>query len=140
MDSNIKLNQDGATRELTDSASSLSVAYRAQFDEDGKRFTVHAFGFNPTSGYKTFFQIDPSFVLPAIVDFINIKPTGMVAQMVTPFHVELTIVASSVFGETQKTVTVHDIYGGHHVDIEPAGSINLMGPPDVWPKGEVVSK
>jgi hypothetical protein len=110
-------------RELSNTVLPLNVTYKAVFDEDKKRFTVHAFGFNNTTGYKTFFQVDPRLILPAIVDFINLKPTGMVGEMITPFHVQIGMVAAdSVFGENQQIVTINDIEGDHQIQIEDAPS------------------
>jgi hypothetical protein len=105
-------------RQISDSSKPLSVVYAAHFDPDQKRFTVFANGLNLTTSYRTFLEVDPEMILPAIVDFVNIKPTGVVGQLVTPFSVQLTLVAASVLGEAQRTVTVHDLDGPHQIPIE----------------------
>lgn len=105
------------TRELSGSAVALSVNYAAYMDADGKRFTVHAQGMNRTSGFRTFLQVDPRLILPAQADFVNIPPSGVVLEVLTPFHVTLTMVAAAVMGEQQRTIIVHDSQGSHTVTI-----------------------
>jgi hypothetical protein len=104
-------------RELSHSVPPLGVSYSAHFEPDGKRFTVYAVGHNRTTGFKTFFQVDPELILPAIVDFINIPPTGPAGNVILPFAVQITLVAATVLGGQQKIVTVHDVGGSHSVPI-----------------------
>jgi hypothetical protein len=107
-----------AKRMLDGSVAPMSAAYTATMHPDGKRFTIRATGENPTTGYKTFLQVDPILILPEQVDFVNIKPTGMAGQMISPFDVELTLVANSILGQPQRGVIVHDTNGGHSIPIQ----------------------
>jgi hypothetical protein len=106
-------------RTLNDSVPPLDVSYSARFEKDNIRFTIYAVGHNRTTGFRTFFQVDPAFILPAIVDFINIPPSGIVLQVVTPFSAHITMAAASIFGEKQHAVTIHDVSGSHSIPIQP---------------------
>lgn len=105
-------------RQLTGSTMPCDVHYSAQMHASGRRFTVYATGHNRSTGYKTFLQVDPALILPAQLDFVNIPPSGPAGKIVLPFRVELTMAASTVLGQEQKVVVIHDAEGSHAIPIQ----------------------
>jgi hypothetical protein len=85
--------------------------------------TISATGANPTTGYKSYFLINPSLIDPPIFEFINIKPTGIAGDVILPFHV-------SIFykGDAEK-ITVHDLNGSHAIPVVE-GETLAPTPPD----------
>ena len=75
---------------------------------------IFASGSHTTSGYKVRFQDTPIAVFPPEYQFMHVKPTGIVLQVVTPFSAHTSFPATT----TVKQVVVHDKQGKHHIDVE----------------------
>ena len=75
---------------------------------------IHAHGFHPTSGYHVFFELSPLDIFPPQFLLWHIKPSGPVLDVITPFSVSTSFLAS----EPIKTVVVYDADGKHTVKVE----------------------
>lgn len=80
---------------------------------------IFAAGVHPTAGYKTYFEKLPIAVFPPQHRLMHIKPTGVVAQVITPFVVHATFPAEDKIDE----VIVHDVNGEHEVPVEQVPEI-----------------
>ena len=89
-----------------------NARYRAEQTED--KVMVYADGEHPTAGYKTAFEQLPIKIFPPQWRLVCLKPTGPVAQVVTPFQVEMSFAAK----QPVKAVTVHDGTGRHRVPVK----------------------
>jgi hypothetical protein len=89
-----------------------NVKYRAE--QAGGTVTVYARGSHPTAGYQVRFEQLPIEIFPPQYRLLCIKPTGIVAQVVTPFEEKTSFRA----GEPIKYVFVHDADGKHEVPVK----------------------
>jgi hypothetical protein len=85
--------------------------YRAE--QKNKVITVFADGKNPTAGWKNTIEVLPIDVYPTEFKFTQTKPTGIVAEVVTPFYVS----ASERAPTRIDFVFVHDTGGRHKVPV-----------------------
>ncbi len=86
-----------------------AATYRAE-QVPGSVF-VHAQGIHPTSGYQVFFEQSPLTVFPPEFSLWQIKPGGIVLDVLTPFAVHITFKASQKVDK----VVVHDSTGMRRV-------------------------
>ena len=77
---------------------------------------VRATGKNKTSGFHTYFKIDPTFVEPPMLDFVNLAPQGASLDVIAPFDAALEVKFPSV----AKSVSITDTEGRHDVVIKHA--------------------
>jgi hypothetical protein len=89
-----------------------NAKYRA-VQKDGK-VTLFATGEHPTSGWKVAFEQLPIEIFPPQYRLVCLQPTGIVAQVVTPFEVSRSFKAS----DPVKQVVVHDAKGKHEVPVK----------------------
>ena len=75
--------------------------------------TIIARGSNPTAGYEVRFEQLPIEIFPPQFSLLCIPPSGVVAQVVTPFEVTASFHAK----EPIKKVTVHDADGKNETPV-----------------------
>ncbi len=73
-----------------------------------------ATGTHPTPGFKTYFEQLPITIFPPQHRLMHIKPTGIVAQVLTPFVVYTSFPADDKVEE----VVIHDASGEHKIKVE----------------------
>lgn len=89
---------------------------------------IKATGSNATTGYHTSFAIDPG-TKPVEVEFVNLAPTGIAADHITPFTASIVV----KFEGEQTTVPIHDAAGVHHVPITAAVPLPPIPAPTTSP-------
>lgn len=90
------------------------VKYRAE--QAAGVVTIYAKGSNPTAGYEVRFEQLPIEIFPPQFRLLCIEPTGIVAQVITPFEVQTSFRAEDPI----KAVIVHDADGKHEVPVKQA--------------------
>ena len=86
--------------------------YEARFARHNS-ILVTATGDNRTGGWHTYFEIEPTFAPPVRLEFVNCPPEGNANDLITPFAIHIGLKAIN----GQKTVTIDDAGGSHHVTI-----------------------
>lgn len=89
--------------------------YRAQ--QRGTEITVTATGNNPTPGYQNALGLDPQAKSIPILTNQRKRPSGMVAQVITPY----TICGRFNAAGSIKKIEVHDKAGKHVVSVKQVG-------------------
>lgn len=74
---------------------------------------IVAYGTFPTAGYQARLRQLPQEIFPPMFEFVEQKPGGIVAQVITPFAE----IASFKAGGPVKTVTIYDANGAHKVKV-----------------------
>lgn len=80
--------------------------------------TLRARGMHPTSGFEVALRDTPIAVFPPEFALVHHRPTGPVAQVVTPFAVSAGFPSS----EAVRVVAVHDAGGRNEVLVEAPGT------------------
>lgn len=88
-----------------------NAEYRAE-QADGK-VTLTARGEHPTAGWKVAFEQLPIEIFPPQYRLVVVQPTGLVAQVITPFEVTTSFEAT----RPVTNVTIHDARGPHRVPV-----------------------
>jgi hypothetical protein len=78
--------------------------------EKGK-VTLRATGKHNTAGYRVFFEPSMLAIYPPEFSLKHQRPTGVVAQVITPFSVQTSFKAQ----EKPQAITVHDAKGRNQV-------------------------
>jgi hypothetical protein len=74
---------------------------------------VQATGKNTTTGYHTALAIDPGLAPPVALEFVNLPPSGVAADHITPFTVSIVV----RYEAGQTSVPIHDTDGLRQVKI-----------------------
>jgi hypothetical protein len=96
-----------AAAELCNEAGDVKYAAVWQKGE----VTLTASGSHPTAGYRVFFEQSMLMIYPPEFSLKHQRPTGMVAQVITPFSVQTSFKAE----EKPQAITVHDAKGRNRV-------------------------
>lgn len=75
---------------------------------------IHADGEHPTAGWLVYFEQLPIRIFPPQYEVVHVKPTGPVAEVITPFSIFTSFGASERIDE----VVVHDAHGEHTIKVE----------------------
>ncbi len=75
---------------------------------------IFANGVHPTAGFEVRFEQSAAAVFPPQFTLLHVKPTGMVAQVISPFSVMTSFPA----GQKIDRVEVRDANGSHDVPVE----------------------
>ncbi len=92
------------------------VKYRAE--QKAGRVTIYATGSNSTSGWKNRFEQLPIRIFPPQFRAVCVKPTGIVAQVITPFAIETSFQAKQAVPH----VIVHDADGQHKLTVKQSSN------------------
>lgn len=88
--------------------------YKARHtDKHSSSILITAAGKNRTGGWRTHFEIEPTFAPPLRLRFVNCPPPGVANDLITPFEVHISITSIP----HQKEVTIDDTEGSHKVKI-----------------------
>jgi hypothetical protein len=83
---------------------------------EGPEVYVEATGHNVTGGFKTSFMVDFTVAHLTELSFLNIPPTGIANDLVTPFDISIAVTLPA----SAQTVLIHDTKGAHKVSITHA--------------------
>src|SRR5262245_54354777 len=78
------------------------------------RVTLSASGSHPTAGYRVLFEQSMLMIYPPEFSLKHQRPTGMAAQVITPFSVQTSFKAD----EKPQAITVHDARGRNRVPVK----------------------
>jgi hypothetical protein len=101
--------EKAAQAELCNEAG--DVKYSATW-KDG-RVTLTAAGSHPSAGYRVFFEQSMLMIYPPEFSLKHQRPTGMAAQVITPFSVRTSFKAE----EKPQAITVHDAKGRNRISV-----------------------
>ncbi len=82
-------------------------------EQEGGTVIIHATGETPSAGYRVWLEKSMIAVYPPEFILYWEPPSGLAADMMTPFVVHITFPADGVV----KQVTVHDADGKHEVPV-----------------------
>jgi hypothetical protein len=88
-----------------------NVKYTAAWQQGVVKLT--ASGSHPTAGYRVFFEQSMLMIYPPEFILKHQRPTGMAAQVITPFTVQTSFKSE----EKPQAITVHDAKGRNRVPV-----------------------
>ncbi|MGO8901097.1 MAG: hypothetical protein ACLQU5_22485 [Isosphaeraceae bacterium] len=91
--------------------------------QNGTNVTVYAEGFNPTSGWTNKLEWLPNDVYPPEFKFSQTKPSGVAAEMKSPFMAQAIALAPTTIDH----VFVIDTSGKHEVSVDQTSAADAFG-------------